>query len=281
MEKIILGKQYILDMGQHVTVIPRRVLTEGIECDYVMSSPGRKELITFDIWKMNGFDVSDYSLMWMDNEFDGGRTKPDPKFKVGNKVLVCDELKTEIINVEYKDGEWRYYFKDENNNIKSENEAAIERIGSFEVAGAPDMTLDQYFEQRINEVKGIDVQEALMDKLREQCPSQKEVIEEILTKRNVTINTSQADINATNESVDDINFNVESEAIRLTSTHYKQQRGNWSWLYGDEVDKDSWEMAKEHASFTAEENIKQAVINKLDNKIIDFWFDVIRKIKKL
>lgn len=281
MEKIILGKQYTLDMGQHITVIPRRVLTEGIECDYVMSSPGRKELITFDIWKMNGFDVSDYSLMWMDVEFDTGRTKPEPKFKVGNKVLVCDELKTEIINVEYKDGEWRYYFKDENNNIKSENEAAIERIGSFEVAGAPDMTLDQYFEQRINEVKGIDVQEALMDKLREQCPSQKEVIEEILTKRNVTINTSQADINATNESVDDINFNVESEAIRLTSTHYKQQRGNWSWLYGDEVDKDSWEMAKEHASFTAEENIKQAVINKLDNKIIDFWFDVIRKIKKL
>ena len=72
MEKIILGKQYTLDMGQHITVIPRRVLTEGIECDYVMSSPGRKELIMFDIWKMNGFDVSDYSLMWMDTEFDTG-----------------------------------------------------------------------------------------------------------------------------------------------------------------------------------------------------------------
>lgn len=242
-EKIILGKEYTLDMGQHVTVIPRRVLTEGIECDYVMSSPGRKELIIFDIWEMNGFDVSDYSLMWMDTEFDTGRTKPEPKFKVGNKVLVCDELKTEITNVEYKNGEWRYYFKDENDNIKYENEIAIKRIGSFEVAGAPDMTLDQYFEQMIN--------------------------------------TVQADINATNESVGDINFNIESEAIRLTSTHYKQQRGNWSWLYGDEVDKDSWEMAKEHASFTAEENIKQAVINKLDNKIIDFWFDVIRKIKKI
>ena len=226
-EKIILGKQYTLDIGQHVTVIPRRVLTEGIECDYVMSSPGRKELISFDIWEMNGFDVSDFSLMWMDNEFDGGRTKPEPKFKVGNKVLVCDELKTEITNVEYKNGEWRYYFKDENNYIKSENEFAIEFINES------------------------------------------------------MFNPTKANVNVINETVDDINFNVESEAVRLTSTHYKQQRGNWSWLYGDEVDKDSWEMAKEHASFTAEENIKQAVINKLDNKIIDFWFDVIRKIKKL
>lgn len=227
MEKIILGKQYTLDMGQHVTVIPRRVLSEGIECDYVMSSPGRKELIIFDIWEMNGFDVSDYSLMWMDTEFDTGRTKPEPKFKVGDKVLVCNELKTEITNVEYKNGEWRYYFKDENSNSKSENQCAIEFINES------------------------------------------------------MFNPTQTNINVINETVDDINFNIESEAIRLTSTHYKQQRSNWSWLYGDEVDKDSWEMAKEHASFTAEENIKQAVINKLDNKIIDFWFDVIRKIKKL
>lgn len=227
MEKIVLGKQYTLDMGQPVTVIPRRVLSDGIECDYVMSSPGRKELIIFDIWEMNGFDVSDYSLMWMDTEFDTGRTKPEPKFNVGDKVLVCDELKTEITNIEYKNGEWRYYFKDENNNSKSENECAIEFINES------------------------------------------------------MFNPTQTNINVINETVDDINFNVENEAIRLTSTHYKQQRGSWSWLYGDEVEKDSWEMAKEHASFTAEENIKQAVINKLDNKIIDFWFDVIRKIKKL
>ena len=39
-----------------------------------------QELIRFNIWEMNGFDVSDYSLMWMDTEFDTGRTKPEPKF---------------------------------------------------------------------------------------------------------------------------------------------------------------------------------------------------------
>ena len=56
-EKIVLGKKYQLDMGQHVTVIPQRVLTDGIECEYVMSWPGRKELIQYNIWEMNGFDV--------------------------------------------------------------------------------------------------------------------------------------------------------------------------------------------------------------------------------
>jgi hypothetical protein len=75
-EKIVLGKKYQLDMGQHVTVIPKRVLTDGIECEYVMSSPGRKELIRYNIWEMNGFDVSDYSLMWMATEMDTERILP-------------------------------------------------------------------------------------------------------------------------------------------------------------------------------------------------------------
>ena len=75
-EKIVLGKQYTLDMGQHVTVIPKRVLTDGIECEYVMSTPGRKELIRYNIWEMNGFDVSDYALMWMDTEMDTERILP-------------------------------------------------------------------------------------------------------------------------------------------------------------------------------------------------------------
>ena len=75
-EKIVLGKKYQLDMGQHVTVIPKRVLTEGIECEYVMSWAGRKEIIQFDIWEMNGFDVSDYSLMWMAAEMDTERGRP-------------------------------------------------------------------------------------------------------------------------------------------------------------------------------------------------------------
>ena len=56
--QIVLGKQYTLDMGQNVTVIPRTVLSHGIECDYVNSTPGRKEIIGFDIWKMNGLDIS-------------------------------------------------------------------------------------------------------------------------------------------------------------------------------------------------------------------------------
>lgn len=58
-KKIMLGARYTLDMGQPVTLIPKRVLTEGIECEYVMSSPGRKEIIQYNIWEMNGFDVSD------------------------------------------------------------------------------------------------------------------------------------------------------------------------------------------------------------------------------
>ena len=94
-------------------------------------------------------------------------------------------------------------------------------------------------------------------------------------------NPFQPNINAINETIDYINFNVESEAVRLISSHYKLQTGNWNWIYSNQVDKKSWEMAKQHASNTAEENVKQSVVNKLDNKIIDFWFDVIRRIEKL
>jgi hypothetical protein len=68
--KIILGKTYTLDMGQPVKLIPKRVLADGIECEYVMSTPGRKELIRYNIWEMNGFDVSDYSLMWIDTDIE-------------------------------------------------------------------------------------------------------------------------------------------------------------------------------------------------------------------
>ncbi|MGA0277770.1 MAG: hypothetical protein ACO3LF_07730 [Candidatus Kariarchaeum pelagius] len=84
-KKITLGARYTLDMGQPVTLIPKRVLTEGIECEYVMSSPGRKEIIQFDIWEMNGFDVSDYSLMWMDTDMDTGRVKEDDELTKWNQ----------------------------------------------------------------------------------------------------------------------------------------------------------------------------------------------------
>ncbi len=84
-EKIMLGKKYTLDMGQHVTVIPKRVLTDGIECEYVMSWAGRKEIIKYNIWEMNGFDVSDYSLMWMDTDTDTGRVKEDDELTKWNQ----------------------------------------------------------------------------------------------------------------------------------------------------------------------------------------------------
>ena len=84
-KKIVLNKRYTLDMGQPVTLIPKRVLNDGIECVYVMSSPGRKELISFDIWDMNGFDVTPFSLMWMDTDTDTGRVKQDDELTKWNQ----------------------------------------------------------------------------------------------------------------------------------------------------------------------------------------------------
>jgi hypothetical protein len=84
-KEIVLNKRYTLDMGQPVTIIPKRVLNDGIECVYAMSTPGRKELISFDIWDMNGFDVSDYSLMWMDTDTDTGRVKQDDELTKWNQ----------------------------------------------------------------------------------------------------------------------------------------------------------------------------------------------------
>ena len=84
-KKIILGTKYTLDMGQPVTLIPKRVLTDGIECEYVMSSPGRKEIIKYNIWEMNGFDVTPYSLMWMDTDTDTGRVKQDDELTKWNQ----------------------------------------------------------------------------------------------------------------------------------------------------------------------------------------------------
>jgi hypothetical protein len=62
-KEIVLDKRYTLDIGQPVTLIPKRILNDGIECEYLMSTPGRKELISFDIWDMNDFDISPFSLM--------------------------------------------------------------------------------------------------------------------------------------------------------------------------------------------------------------------------
>ena len=122
MKKIVLGAKYTLDMGQHVTVIPKRVLTDGIECEYVMSTPGRKELIRYNIWEMNGFDTSDYSLMWMDTEMDTERILP-----------ITPDSETGI----YRDGNM-YYFTthnfDYNNKVQVTEEKAramVDRILQF------------------------------------------------------------------------------------------------------------------------------------------------------
>lgn len=238
-EKIILGKIYHLDMGGSGSsqLKPISFKDNGVECKYLMSSSGRKEIISYAIWEMNGFRIPEMnnSYMGLDTEL----TNVRPRFKVGDPVLVCDELETVIEKVDFDDNyqEYIYYFLDEYGNMKCENTFAIEPRTEDKVI-------------------------------------------------NNMLNPPQEQINVINDTIKNgVNNNVESEAIRLTSSHYKLQRGLWSWLYGDEVEKDTWELAKEHASITAEENIKQIVINSKDNHElndkINFWFDVIRKIDKL
>lgn len=121
-KKIVLGARYTLDMGQPVTVIPKRVLTDGIECEYVMSWPGRKEIISYKIWEMNGFDISDYALMWMDTDMDTERTLP-----------IIPDNETGI----YRDGNM-YYFTthnfDCNNKVQVTEEKAraiVDKILQF------------------------------------------------------------------------------------------------------------------------------------------------------
>lgn len=267
MEKIILDKIYHLDMGGSGTskLKPISFKDNGVECEYLMSYQGRKEIISYSIWEMNGFKIPEMnnSYMGLDTEL----TNIRPIFKVRDRVLVCGELETVIEKVDFDDNyqEYIYYFLDEYKVMKCENSSAITPRTEYSL--------------------GIDAEQELSKKLEEMSPSQDEVIKEILNKKDMNINPLQEQINVINDTIKNgVNFNVESEAIRLTSSHYKLQRGLWSWLYGDEVEKDSWELAKEHAKLTAEENIKQLVINsdiKKDDKLMNFWFDVIRKINKL
>ena len=240
-EKIILGEIYHLDMGGSGTskLKPISFKDNGVECEYLMSYQGRKEIIQYSIWEMNGFRIPEMSNSYM--SLDTELTNIRPVFKVGDPVLVCDELETVIEKVDFDDNyqEYIYYFLDEYGGMKCENSFAIKPRTEHE-----------------------------------------------LNKKDMNLNPLQEQINIINDTIKNgVNNNVESEAIRLTSSHYKLQRGLWSWLYGDEVEKDSWELAKEHASITAEENIKQIVINSKDNHElndkINFWFDVIRKIDKL
>ena len=51
----------------------------------------------------------------------------NPKFKVGDKVVVCRDLITTVDDVQpIEDGSWLYWFKDEHGGSKFEYEHAIE-----------------------------------------------------------------------------------------------------------------------------------------------------------
>lgn len=52
------------------------------------------------------------------------------KFKIGDKVKVCNDLKTEILKIEYSEKYKTniYWFKDENGKLWNETEDAIELI---------------------------------------------------------------------------------------------------------------------------------------------------------
>jgi hypothetical protein len=149
--------------------------------------------------------------------------KMNPKFKIGNSVIVCDELKTKIVDVRFdeKYQDYLYYFYDENNNLKCEDENAIKIIESCEVIDH----LDHYFETLINEVS-------------------------------------------------DINYNVDSEVMRLCSAHYRLNMRDFGWKYGDKVDNNVWELSKQNAKLTAIENIRS-------NQNSIFWKKVIEKINEL
>ena len=52
-----LGKTYSLDLGSSapVEVIPMEFTKEGIKCEYVNSTPGRVEVLSYDLFIMNGY----------------------------------------------------------------------------------------------------------------------------------------------------------------------------------------------------------------------------------
>lgn len=228
MKKIQLNKEYDLNINSLLKKV--RVLyigPESVEVQYTETDNNKIEFLKFSIWEMNGFDVSEYKenvLSSLSQEFVNDR----PLYKVGDKIIVCDELKTEIKDIKYVKDECRYYFLDENGLLKSENEFAIKKIN--------------------------------------------DVIEK---------NILQSRIDIIKKYIDSVNIDVKSESIRLVSSHYKLQRGLWDFNYGDKVEKDSWEMAKQHAKLTAEENIKQICINNLDTNLTHFWFNVIKKIDSI
>jgi hypothetical protein len=254
MKEININQTYQLDLGSS----PIKVKTicfksDGVECEYVLSYKDRKEIIPYEVWELNGFDVSDYSMLWMDvdnsnksfvidtkgkfMEYREKVTHKKPlnsKFSVGNKVLIYDKLKTKIVDVKYVTNlkDYMYYFYDENGVLRADNEKVIQRVDECEIVGHG--SLDDYYNH-------------------------------LLHHFNDMINNG-------------INYDVKSEAIRLCSSHYRLENQNWEWEYGDSFNRKSWELSKENAKLTAEENIRQICVNKYDKKLIDFWISVIKEI---
>ena len=55
-------------------------------------------------------------------------TKKEPKYQIDTKVIVCQNLRTEIEKVEFSEKyqEYIYWFRDENGKLCNEAEYAIE-----------------------------------------------------------------------------------------------------------------------------------------------------------
>lgn len=54
----------------------------------------------------------------------------EPKYQIGTKVIVCQDLKTEIEKIEFSEKyqEYIYWFRDEKGRLSNEAECAIEKI---------------------------------------------------------------------------------------------------------------------------------------------------------
>ena len=56
-KEIKLGEIYNLDVGSSssIKVRPTEFLEHGIKCDYLLSFPGRTEVLYYEMFRMNGY----------------------------------------------------------------------------------------------------------------------------------------------------------------------------------------------------------------------------------
>lgn len=58
-KEIILNKHYTLDMGSTpVSIITLAFRPEGVQCEYLNSTPNRKEIISYETFNLNGYKKS-------------------------------------------------------------------------------------------------------------------------------------------------------------------------------------------------------------------------------